>query len=51
MVIRRINDPLAMRKISLIWRDTSPLDASLKILARVFREVAADILRSKKRGV
>lgn len=51
MIIRRIDHPLAMRQISLIWRDTSPLDASLRILAGVFCEVAADILRIKTRGV
>lgn len=45
MKIRKIDNPLASRRISLIWRDTSPLDRSLTILAGVLREVAADILR------
>lgn len=46
MIIRRIDDPLATRQIELIWRDTSPLDASFTALADILRDVAADILRS-----
>jgi LysR family hydrogen peroxide-inducible transcriptional activator len=45
MIIRRIDDPLAARQISLIWRDTSPLDGSLTILASVLHDVAIDLLR------
>ncbi len=45
MIIRQIDDPLAVRSISMIWRDTSHLDASLTILSDVLRDVAADILR------
>ncbi|HMA14544.1 MAG: LysR family transcriptional regulator [Bacteroidota bacterium] len=44
MIIRRINDPLATRQISLIWRDTSPLDRSLNTLAEILREVAGELL-------
>lgn len=49
MIIRRIDDPLAIRQIALIWRDTSPLDASLTTLAQVLSEVARDILRAAPR--
>lgn len=45
MIVRRIDHPLAVRKVSLIWRDTSSLDASLRNLAGILREVAADVLR------
>lgn len=48
MVVRRIDDPMATRRISLIWRDTSPLDACFDILVEVLREVAKDILRNGK---
>jgi len=48
MIIRRINDPLATRQISLIWRDTSPLDDSYMALAEVFQEIATDILAMGK---
>lgn len=51
MIIRRIDDPLATRQISLIWRETSPLDANLTTLAEIFREVAADILGINNPGV
>lgn len=44
MIIRRINHPLATRQISLIWRDTSPLDRSLTTLAAILRAVARDLL-------
>ncbi|MGF1591882.1 MAG: LysR family transcriptional regulator [Kiloniellaceae bacterium] len=46
MIIRRINDPLAVRQISLIWRDTSPLDRSFTTLADVLRDVSNAILRN-----
>jgi len=46
MIIRRINDPLAMRQISLIWRDTSPLDRSFTTMAEVLRDVSTSILRN-----
>lgn len=48
MIIRRINDPLATRQISLIWRDTSPLDSSLSTLAEVLRDVAGVLLTSDR---
>lgn len=42
---RLIDHPLARREISLIWRDTSPLEASLKELAAPLRSAAAKLLR------
>ena len=48
LIVRRIDHPMAIRSISLVWRDTSPLDASLRTLAGVLRDVAADILGSQK---
>ncbi len=42
---RLIDHPLARREISLIWRDTSPLEASLKELAAPLRNAAAKVLR------
>ena len=42
---RLIDNPLARREISLIWRDTSPLEASLKELAAPLRSAAAKLLR------
>ena len=51
LIIRRIDHPIAIRQISLVWRDTSPLDSNLTKLAGVLREVAADILRTATPGV
>lgn len=42
---RLIDHPLARREISLIWRDTSPLELSLKELAAPLRIAAAKVLR------
>lgn len=42
---RMIDHPLARREISLIWRDTSPLAASLLALAAPLRSAADKILR------
>lgn len=50
MFIRRIDDTMATRQISLIWRDTSPLDASFNVLAGILRDVATDILQNKERA-
>jgi len=44
---RLIDHPLARREISLIWRDTSPLEASLKELAAPLRSAAAKLLRDE----
>ena len=41
---RLIDHPLARREISLIWRDTSPLEVSLKELAAPLRSAAAKLL-------
>lgn len=48
MIVRYINDPLAKRQISLVWRDTSPLDTSFTILADVFRNIAAEIMQTNQ---
>jgi LysR family hydrogen peroxide-inducible transcriptional activator len=42
---RLIGHPLARREISLIWRDTSPLEVSLRELAAPLRSAAAKLLR------
>lgn len=42
---RLIEHPLARREISLIWRDTSPLGASLEALAAPLRAAAENVLR------
>jgi LysR family transcriptional regulator, hydrogen peroxide-inducible genes activator len=44
---RVIDHPLARREISLIWRDTSPLEASLVGLAAPLRQAADKVLRNE----
>ncbi|MEX1252618.1 MAG: LysR substrate-binding domain-containing protein [Hyphomonas sp.] len=44
---RLIDHPLARREVSLIWRDTSPLAASLKGLAGPLRAAAEKALRNE----
>lgn len=44
---RLIDHPLALREVSLIWRDTSPLAASLKGLAGPLRAAADKVLRNE----
>lgn len=44
---RLIDHPLARREVSLIWRDTSPLAASLQGLAGPLRAAAEKVLRSE----
>jgi len=44
---RLIDHPLARREVSLIWRDTSPLAASLKGLAGPLRAAADKVLRNE----
>lgn len=51
LIIRRIDSPMAVRQISLVWRDTSPHESNFQTLAAVLREVAADILRTTTPGV
>jgi LysR family hydrogen peroxide-inducible transcriptional activator len=46
---RPIAHELARRSISLIWRDTSPLAASLKMLAEPLAKAAASILAQESR--
>ena len=45
---RVIDHPLARREISLIWRDTSPLAASLVGLAAPLRQAAEGVLRNEQ---
>ena len=45
---RVIDHPLARREISLIWRDTSPLAASLVGLAAPLRQAAEKVLRNEQ---
>jgi LysR family hydrogen peroxide-inducible transcriptional activator len=44
---RVIDHPLARREISLIWRDTSPLETSLVGLAAPLRQAADKVLRNE----
>jgi LysR family hydrogen peroxide-inducible transcriptional activator len=44
---RLIDHPLARREVSLIWRDTSPLAASLQGLAGPLRGAAEKLLRNE----
>lgn len=44
LVVRRIDDPLARREISLIWRRTSPLGDRLQKLAEELRAAAVTVL-------
>jgi len=44
---RVIDHPLARREVSLIWRDTSPLEASLVGLAEPLRQAAGLVLRNE----
>jgi len=44
LIIRPINHDLARRRISLIWRDSSPLSDSLGILGEEFRQAVGNVL-------
>ncbi|MGB3625522.1 MAG: LysR substrate-binding domain-containing protein, partial [Henriciella sp.] len=44
LVVRRIDDPLARREISLIWRKTSPLSDRLQKLAEELKAAAVSVL-------
>lgn len=44
LIIRKINHPVASRKISLIRRTSSPMATDLETLAGVLRQVAAELL-------
>lgn len=46
--VRLIDHPLARREISLIWRDTSPLAASLQALAAPLKGAAEKVLRAEQ---
>lgn len=48
LVVRRIDDPLARREISLIWRHTSPLKERLLQLAEELRSAASAILVGRR---
>lgn len=44
LIVRPINDPLAIRKVALLWRDTSPLSHNLQPLAEELAKVAKAVL-------
>ena len=48
LIVRRIDHPMAIRTISLVWRKTSPLEVNLRTLAGVFRTTAEEIINAKK---
>ncbi len=45
LIVRRIDDPLAQRQISLIWRSTSPLSQVFNTIGKHFSDTAASIMR------
>lgn len=48
LTVRRIDDPIAARCISLIWRDTSPLQPGLKLLAELLSKAAQQVLKGER---
>lgn len=44
LIVRQIDHPLAQRQISLIWRDTSPLQEKFTTIGKLIAQVAADIM-------
>ncbi|MGF1545462.1 MAG: hydrogen peroxide-inducible genes activator [Parvularculaceae bacterium] len=44
MRVRRIDHPLAFRRIALVWRETSPLGAQFETIAAVLENEAASLL-------
>ncbi|KCZ90380.1 LysR family transcriptional regulator [Hyphomonas jannaschiana] len=44
MVIRRIDHPLAIHSVGLMWRETSPFAPSLQVLADELRQVALSLM-------
>ncbi|MEM8617761.1 MAG: LysR substrate-binding domain-containing protein, partial [Pseudomonadota bacterium] len=44
LVLRPIDDPMAEREVSLVWRPTSPLRETFETLADVMRSAAKEIL-------
>lgn len=47
LAVRRIDDPIATRCISLIWRETSPLQPGLKLLAQLLSKAAQGALQTE----
>ena len=47
LIVRRINDQRASRRISLIWRKTSPLSRRLRLLGGELRDAAELILHKE----
>ncbi len=45
LIVRPINHPLAQRNISIMWRETSPMEAKFNTMGHVFEEIAKDIMR------
>ena len=48
LVVRRIDDPLARREISLVWRQTSPLGDRLVKLAEELKTAAVSVLVGRR---
>lgn len=46
--VRQIDDPIATRSISLVWRDTSPLEPGLTLLAGVLSKAAQAVLKHER---
>ena len=44
LIVRPINHPLAQRKISLMWRETSPMAAKFETIGAVFADIAKTIM-------
>lgn len=44
LVVRQIDHPLARRQVSLIWRETSPLQGKFKTIGNYMAEVAKHIM-------
>ena len=48
LVVRRIDDPIARREVSLIFRQTSPLKDRLVQLAEELRAAAVSVLMGRR---
>jgi LysR family hydrogen peroxide-inducible transcriptional activator len=48
LAVRQIDDPIASRCISLIWRDTSPLQPGLRLMAQILARAAGNLLQHER---
>ena len=46
LVLRPLNDAIALRRVALVWRPTSPMAASFELMANILREDAEAILQN-----